>query len=99
MQVISEVDGYIYSVDAEKYGLAALTLGAGRNKITDVIDYSAGIIISKKIGEYVNKGDVIATLYTSVEDKLISASKILLSATETREEKPTLNNVIIKKIY
>lgn len=54
-------DGYVYAVNAEKYGVAALVLGAGRSKKEDAIDYSAGILIAKKRGDKVRKGDVIAT--------------------------------------
>ncbi|MBO5713055.1 MAG: thymidine phosphorylase [Clostridia bacterium] len=99
IEVVSESEGYIYSVDTEKYGLSALTLGAGRNKITDVIDYSAGIILCKKTGNYVHKGDVIATLYTNNKNALKSAKQILLSATKISTEKPQINNIIIKKVY
>ena len=42
-------------------------LGAGRVSLEDELDYGAGIIIRKNIGEYINKGDTLMTLYTNKE--------------------------------
>ena len=75
-------DGYIVSVDAEGYGVASLLLGAGRNKKEDEIDFSAGIYLRAKTGDFVKKGDVIATLYTSKEGLFENAEKRLLQATQ-----------------
>ena len=87
-EIKSEACGYISHMDAEKIGLASCELGAGRKTKTDVIDLSAGLVLSKKTGDYVKKGDVIATLYTG-NDKLISqAEKIFLSALSFSVNKP-----------
>ncbi len=69
-------EGYIYSVNCEGVGLASVALGAGREKKEDDIDHGAGIIIKKRIGEYVNKGDVIATMYADDEQKFIEAEEM-----------------------
>ena len=45
-------------------GLDSMRLGAGREKKDDIIDPAAGIILNKKLGDKVNKGDVLMTLYT-----------------------------------
>lgn len=87
-QVISEKSGYITGVDTEGYGVASLLLGAGRNTKEDVIDFAAGIYLCKKTGDYVNKGDVIATLYTEKFDTFDAAEKRLLEATVLSDEKP-----------
>ncbi len=96
--VISAVEGYIERVDTEAYGLASLALGAGRNKVEDKIDYSAGIILNKKTGDYVHKGDKLAVLYSNnpstfaaAEEKLLAATKI--SGTEPKNE-PLIYDVI-----
>ena len=80
--------GYICKVNTESYGLASLALGAGRNTMEDKIDYSAGIILKRKTGDFVAVGEEIATLYANDESKFASAEKLLLSATQIREEKP-----------
>lgn len=86
--VISEKSGYITRVDTEGYGVASLMLGAGRNTKEDVIDFAAGIYLNKKTGDYVNKGDVIATLYTEKPETFAAAEKRLLEATVLSDEKP-----------
>ncbi len=60
--VKAEQSGYITSVNAEGYGLASLLLGAGRNTKDDEIDFSAGIYLHAKTGDFVEKGSTIATL-------------------------------------
>lgn len=55
-----------------------MILGAGREKKDDKIDMAAGIVLRKKTGERVNKGDALATLYTSCEARADSAEKLYL---------------------
>ena len=46
-------------MDTEKFGMASVLLGAGRLTKEDSIDFSAGIVLQKKVGDYVNRGDVL----------------------------------------
>lgn len=80
--------GYIAKVNTESYGLASLALGAGRNTAEDAIDYSAGIILRKKTGEYVKAGDELATLYTNDMTMFANAEKLVLEATEISIDRP-----------
>ncbi|MBR7042025.1 MAG: thymidine phosphorylase [Bacilli bacterium] len=66
-EIKSASSGYLADIDAYKLGTLSMSLGAGRKNKEDKIDYSAGIIINKNIGDYINKGDVIMTLYTREE--------------------------------
>ncbi len=63
-KIVSECDGIIEKMDAEKIGILACTLGAGREKKGDSIDMGAGIVLCKKTGERIQKGDTLAVLYT-----------------------------------
>ncbi|MBR6531713.1 MAG: thymidine phosphorylase [Clostridia bacterium] len=91
-EITADADVYIKSMDAEKIGIASLMLGAGRNKKTDVIDFSAGIILNKKTGDKVSTGDTIATLYTNDESKIPAAqqkfSEALTFLSEPVEKQP-----------
>ena len=87
-KVICANRGYICKSDTEAYGLASLALGAGRNALGDKIDYSAGIILNKKTGDFVEEGEKIATLYSNDKSSFERAEKILLSATEIKDSKP-----------
>ncbi len=96
--VISEADGYIVNSDAEKIGISAVILGAGRKKKEDTIDMSAGIILIKKTGDKVSKGDIIATLYSCNKNSFEGAKKQFLDALEFSEKEPTKEPLIYKVI-
>lgn len=66
--VLSENDGFVKRIDSLKIGISAMKLGAGREEMDDVIDMSAGIVLRKKVGDKVDAGEVLATIYTDKED-------------------------------
>ena len=68
IEVKADLEGYVAGFDAEKIGISAMMLGAGRRKKEDAIDFAAGITLKKKIGEHVNLGDVLCVLHTNAED-------------------------------
>ena len=68
VEVKAPKDGYIKRIVALEIGESAMRLGAGRETFDDVIDMSAGIVLSKKVGDQVKKGDVLCTVHTNVED-------------------------------
>lgn len=73
-------DGYISRMDTEALGKASMMLGAGRVTKEDSIDYCAGIILKKKMGDAVNKGECIAVLYTTDPQKYPNAISVLQQA-------------------
>ncbi len=76
--VESKTSGIIKEINAEEVGKVACFLGAGRLKKEDKIDNSAGIILNKKVGDYVEEKEVIAYINTNYEEKIEYAkSKIL----------------------
>ncbi|MBQ1517422.1 MAG: thymidine phosphorylase, partial [Clostridia bacterium] len=77
-------------------GHASNTLGAGRIKKEDNIDHSAGIELCKKTGGHVNKGEVLARLYTNDKEKLASAKAQYLSAIEFSDKQPQAEPLIYK---
>ena len=74
--------GRIRKMNAEDIGKAAAILGAGRISKEDPIDHAAGIVLAKKTGDSVKKGDVIATLFTNNEASVAQAEERFLSALE-----------------
>ena len=91
--VTAAEDGYITSCNAEMIGSAAMLLGAGRKTADDTIDYRAGIIIIKKTGDAISKGEVIARLYTEREETLSTARQVFenaLTISPTKAEKQPL---------
>lgn len=94
----AEKSGYIISVDTEGYGIASLLLGAGRNKKEDAIDYSAGIILTKKTGDYINVGDEIAVMHCNDQKLFGAACQRFLSSTVIGENKPEARPLILAKV-
>ncbi len=68
IELKSDKSGYVSSINAIEVGLIAMHLGAGRKTKTDKIDYTAGIVLNKKVGDYVNKGDTLCVVHTNIED-------------------------------
>lgn len=94
-EIRCDKDGYIYAVNAEKYGIAALVLGAGRSKKEEAIDYSAGILIAKKRGDKVQKDDVIATIYSSSPENFDEAEKIISENTVISDKRPQVRPLVL----
>ncbi len=96
--IISDKNGYISHMNAEIIGSASVILGAGREKKDDTIDYTAGIILNKKTGDYVSEGETIATLYTNDKARLSPAETMLLSALDFSDTPPRKSPLIYKTI-
>ncbi len=62
--VRSVKSGYISKIETMELGLLSMRLGAGRETLDDFIDPAAGIILNKKLGDRVSKGDILLTMYT-----------------------------------
>lgn len=80
--------GYVMELNAQMVGEAAAILGAGRTRKEESIDYQAGVYLKAKCGDYVEKGDVLAFLYTSEEERIETARERLLKAYQIGGEKP-----------
>jgi len=83
-------EGYLINIDAYKLGLLSMSLGAGRKNKEDKIDYTAGIVIHKNINDYINKDDIIMTLYTSKQITTIDNTIFKISNDRVND-----NNLII----
>ena len=90
IEIKAQKSGYIKKLVALDVAYAAKLLGAGRDKKTDNINYGAGIILNKKIGDKVTQGDCIMELYFDDvnEAKLNDATKIAYEAIEISKIKP-----------
>ena len=97
IELTAEKDGYITAMNSETVGKAAVMTGAGRERLGDNIDYSAGIILSKKYGDYVKKGERLASLYGTPE-RLTEAANKLAGAYSFGDKKPSDKPLIYKVI-
>lgn len=99
-EIRAKYSGFICFMDTQLIGSASMTLGAGRATLEDSIDHAAGIVLKKKTCDYVNKGDVIATLYTNDDMKMHEASNSFSKAIAYSEMQPPepllIYNTVIK---
>ena len=95
--MISEKAGYVSSIEARLIGLASQLSGAGRGKKEDQIDLSAGIYLHKKVGDRVDKGEVLADFYGNDTVKIKNALKEAKKAFIISDAKPEIP-VLIKEI-
>ena len=72
--------GYLVRMNTEMVGNASVGLGAGRITKEDVIDFAAGIVLHKKTGDKVEKGECLATLYADHEEKFDTAEEMFRAA-------------------
>ena len=95
-EILSKEEGYISHIDALEIGKLSRKLGAGRLSKDDNIDLSVGIILNHKVGDYVNKGDTLATILYN--EKEITDEEFLSSYKFSKEkvELPKLVIDIIK---
>ena len=96
--VYADRAGYISAMDAQSIGSIGVLLGAGRADKGDSIDYAAGIILNKKVGDYVTADTPLCTLYTDRENVLGNAEKRYLAALSFSSDRPESKPLIYKII-
>ena len=97
-EVTAPVDGYVSHIESDRVGISAMKLGGGRETKESAIDLSVGILINKKVGDSVKKGEKIATLYANDNAKLEAALSELeqsYSYSQRPVERPELIKTII----
>jgi len=99
VEMIAWDSGYISSIDAMAVGNASQHSGAGRETKEDTIDLSAGIYFNKKTADYVNKGDVICTVYGNDVAKVQKAVEELKAAIKISHKEPHKPLLIKAEVY
>ncbi|MBQ4282526.1 MAG: pyrimidine-nucleoside phosphorylase [Lachnospira sp.] len=93
-EITAPVSGYVTHIQSDAIGLAAMVLGGGRETKESVIDLSVGIVINKKVGDYVEVGESLATMYSNDVKKSEDARKRVIAAYEFSDEKPEVKPLI-----
>ena len=92
----SDKSGYINKIDALKLGEIAKQIGAGRNSLEDKIDYEVGLVLNKKVGDYVEKEEELIKVYLKNKDVSITQILDCFKIDEELEKKQELILDIIK---
>ena len=94
-EITASKDGYISSIDTLLLGNALVEMGAGRKKITNSIDSSAGFTIHVKRGDFVHKGDNLFTSYCASSKKLVLGVEMMTKSIEISSKSPKLPPLIL----
>ncbi len=95
----SKKTGYISELDALKVGLASMKLGAGRETKKSIIELGAGIVLKKKIGDYVKQDEPLAVLHSNDKYHFEQANQLLDTAYTFTDEQPTKRPLILKTFF
>jgi len=96
--ICSEQEGYIHSINALDMGLLAMEIGAGRKKISDRIDYSAGVVLRKKAGDYVVRGEPLAEIFYSKAIAFDSVRDKIKKAIAIKNAPPKKSRLILRYV-
>ncbi len=95
--VLAETEGNVQRILAQEIGIACMMLGGGRETKESIIDPAVGIILNKKIGDGVKKGDVLAYIHANDREKAITAAAKIKAAYQMSTEK-VARPVMIKQL-
>ena len=94
IEVKTQQEGWIFAMDTQDIGSSAMLIGAGRKTKEDKIDLAVGIVMEKRIGEYVKQGETIAKFYVNEEKMLDEAIDLFKRAVHIKEQKPSDKTIV-----
>lgn len=97
--ILAEADGFVTKLNAVDFGYASIELGCGRKKVTDKIDPLAGIILKKKVGDEIKKGEALLELYSESEERIATSENRLKRGIEIGRDKPQVQKLIMEILY
>ena len=86
--------GYVSRIICDEVGKASMLLGGGRETKEDVIDLSVGIVLKHKVGEYVDKDEILAVIYANDRDRLDKSLETLKKAIIMSDDEPETQKLI-----
>ncbi len=93
--ISADKSGFISKLDAYGFGLANVELGGGRKKADDKIDFLSGIILNKKCGDEIVKGDAVCEVFAEDEDKFEKSLELINNSIDISEKNTFKKNLII----
>jgi pyrimidine-nucleoside phosphorylase len=96
--VLSPASGFVEAIQCEQVGIASLVLGGGREKKDDVIDPAVGLVLHKKVGDPVRKGEAFCTVHYNSDARLNTAQVLLQQAYRIAEKPPAVRRPLIHRV-
>ena len=98
LEVRSTATGYVSSIQCEQVGTACVILGGGREKKEDSVDPAVGLVLHKKVGDRVSKGESIATIYYNAEARATRAQQLIAQSYEISDSPPSGKRPLIHRV-
>ncbi|EAU68204.1 pyrimidine-nucleoside phosphorylase [Stigmatella aurantiaca DW4/3-1] len=96
--VVAPVEGFVTAIDTEAVGLAAVALGAGRQRVDSLIDPAVGFTLLRKVGEPVKAGEPVVRVHYNNEGPLKDVQERLLAAYSFGREIPASRPLIVERL-
>ena len=97
-QVASTRKGFVASIECEQAGTACVILGGGRERKEDSVDPAVGIVLHKKVGDRVNAGEALATIYYNAETKGERARQMISESYQIAEAPPQAKRPLVHRV-
>jgi pyrimidine-nucleoside phosphorylase len=97
-EVRAERSGYITEVACEAVGWAVQRLGAGREQAGEPVSAMAGIELHAKVGDWVETGQLLYTMFADEQSRLVEPARLLQQATGIGDEKMPLRPLVMDTI-
>ena len=97
-EVVSSAAGYITATECEHLGTALAMLGGGREKKEDKIDHAVGLEFHKRIGDRVEKADLLTTIHYNSDARLAEAKNLIAGSFVIAPNKPTQKPPLVRRI-
>ena len=97
-EVASAAEGYVAAIQCEQVGIASMLLGGGREKKEDSIDPAVGLVLHKKVGDRVARGEPLCTIHYNAEARLGEARRMIERSYQIGEEAPARRPLVQRTI-
>jgi thymidine phosphorylase len=88
-EVLSPGEGHVTAIQCEQIGVASMMLGGGREKKEDSIDPAVGLILHKKVGERVVRGEPLCAIHYNSETRLAAARQLIEASYQISDQPPS----------
>jgi pyrimidine-nucleoside phosphorylase len=97
LELAAGKDGYIVSMQCEQIGTACVILGGGRERKEDAVDPAVGIVLHKKVGDRVARGEPLATIHYNDDPRAERAKRLITESCQISDTAPTSTRPLVHR--
>ncbi|HEX6905945.1 MAG TPA: thymidine phosphorylase [Terriglobales bacterium] len=94
-EVLSPRDGFVTAIQCEQVGIASMMLGGGREKKEDSIDPAVGLVLHKKVGERVVRGEPLCAIHYNSETRVAAARQMIEAGYQIADQPPSFAQPLV----